>query len=151
MVEPSCELFQKWRHEGNPVQYVRCDNAGENKSLQKRANSADWKLNITFDYTPRDTPQHNHLAELGLASIAYKGRSLMSAANVPMKIRYKVWTKAFNHAADLDGLVVTEIDGNTATRYKYWNGKIPKRVKYMRTWGESGTVQGQDRYSTPNS
>jgi hypothetical protein len=141
MVESSCELFQKWKHQGNPVQYIRCDNAGENKSLQKKANSADWKLNITFEYTPRDTPQHNHFAELGLASIANKGRSLMSAANDPMKIRYKVWIKAFQHATDLDGLVVTEIDGSTATRYEHWNGKVPKWVKHMRTWGESGTVK----------
>jgi hypothetical protein len=98
-------------------------------------------LNITFEYTPRDTPQHNHLAELGLASIANKGRSLMSAANIPMKIMYKVWIKAFQHATDLDGLVVTEINGNTATRYEHWNGKIPKWVKHMRTWGESCTVK----------
>jgi hypothetical protein len=65
----------------------------------------------------------------------------MSAANVPMKIRYKVWIKAFQHAIELDGLVVTEIDGNTATRYEHWNGKVPKWMKHMRTWGESGTVK----------
>jgi hypothetical protein len=50
----------------------------------------DWKLNITLEFTPRDTPQHNHLAELALATIANKGRVLMSAANVPARIRYKV-------------------------------------------------------------
>ncbi len=73
MVEPSCETFFKWKKGGNPVKFIRCDNAGENKSLQKRANGVDWKLNIHFEYTPRDTPQHNHLAELGFASIANKG------------------------------------------------------------------------------
>jgi hypothetical protein len=67
----------------------------------------------------------------------------MSAATFPMKIRYKVWIKALQHATDLDGLpvVFTKIDGNTATRYEHWNGKIPKWVNYMRTWGEYGTVK----------
>jgi hypothetical protein len=56
MVEESCELFYKWKQGGNQVKYVRCDNAGENKTLQKRENGVDWKLNITFEFTPRDTP-----------------------------------------------------------------------------------------------
>jgi hypothetical protein len=33
------------------------DNGGENKGLKLRANSADWKLNITFQYTGRKTAQ----------------------------------------------------------------------------------------------
>ena len=141
MVESSCELLNRWKHAGNPVKFIRCDNAGENRTLQKRANSSDWKLNITFEFTPRDTPQHNHLAELALASIASKGRSLMSAANIPTKIRYKVWVKAFQHATDLDGLVVMVLDGKTATRYEQWCGKLPKWTQHLRTWGESGTVK----------
>jgi hypothetical protein len=108
MVEESCELFYKWRQGGNQVKYISCDNG------------VDWKLNITFEFTPRDTPQHNHLAELALASIANKGRALMSAANVPTKIRYKVWVKAFQHATNMDGLIVTTIQGKTATRYEHW-------------------------------
>jgi hypothetical protein len=31
-------LFYKWKQGGNPVKYIRCDNAGENKTLQKRVN-----------------------------------------------------------------------------------------------------------------
>ena len=33
-----------------------CDNAGENKKLEKRCGSADWKLDVKFEYTARDTP-----------------------------------------------------------------------------------------------
>jgi hypothetical protein len=134
MVEPSCELFFRWKQGGNPVSFIRCDNAGENMNLQKRVNNVDWKLNIAFEFTPRDTPQHNHLAELGLESIANKGRALMSAANVPLKIRYKVWTMAFKHATDLDGLIVITIGRRTATRYEHWCGQLPKWVNHLRTW-----------------
>jgi hypothetical protein len=62
MVELSFQTFQRWKQGGNPVSYIRCDNAGENKSLQRRANSVDWRLNLVFEYTPTDTPQHNYLA-----------------------------------------------------------------------------------------
>ncbi len=141
MVEPSCELFHKWNLTGKTVKFIRCDNAGENRTLEKRANGVEWKLNIQFEYTPRDTPQHNHLAELAFASIANKGRALMSAANIPMSVRYKVWIKAFEHATALDGLIVTTIDGKNATRYEHWHGSLPKWVRHLRTWGESGTVK----------
>jgi hypothetical protein len=56
------------------------------KLLQQRSQSADWKLNIKFEFTARDTPQQNHLAELGFAHLANYGRALMARANVPMNI-----------------------------------------------------------------
>ena len=66
MIEPTCEQFEKWRQAGMPVKFLRCDNAGENKKLKERADGVDWKLNIQFEFTARNTPQQNHLAELGL-------------------------------------------------------------------------------------
>ena len=70
MVEPTCEQFYRWKQSGNPVKYVRLDNAGENKLLKKRCQSKDWKLKIEFEFTARDTPQQNSLAEVGFATIA---------------------------------------------------------------------------------
>jgi hypothetical protein len=67
----------------------------------------------TLQEIPR---KHNHLAELAFASIANKGRALMSAANIPMTIMYKVRVKAFDRAADLDELIITTIDGKNTTR-----------------------------------
>jgi len=64
MIEPTCEQLFKWQKTNKTVMYIRLDNAGENKRLQKRCESADWKLTITFEeYTARDTPQQNTLAE----------------------------------------------------------------------------------------
>ena len=66
IMEPTCELFKKWSQDEKPVGAVRLDNAGENVKLQQRANSADWQLDINFEFTPRNTPQQNHLVEVGL-------------------------------------------------------------------------------------
>ena len=39
------------------VEFIRCDNAGENKSLEKAC--IEKGLNIAFEYTSRNTPQQN--------------------------------------------------------------------------------------------
>jgi hypothetical protein len=58
------------------------DNAGEICKLQECSQSADWKLNLEFEFTAIDTPQQDHLAELGFAVLSNKARTLMTAAHV---------------------------------------------------------------------
>ena len=86
MVEPTCELLYEWKQNNLKVDYIHLDNAGENIKLQQQCVSFDWKLKINFEITARDMPQFNHLAELGFAVLANKGRALMHAAHVPQDI-----------------------------------------------------------------
>ena len=69
MVLPTCVKFKDWEQQGIPVKTFRMDNAGENKKLVEALNSKDWKMYPTIEYTARDTPQHNHLAEVAIATI----------------------------------------------------------------------------------
>ena len=117
------------------------DGPGENKKLQLRSESSAWKLNLQFEITARDTPQQNHLAELGFASLANKGRALMYQANIPLSVRYKVFKEAFKTATLLDGLMTTRLDNKLATRYIHFFGKNPSFAQHLRTWGEAGTVK----------
>jgi hypothetical protein len=141
MAEPTCELFHRWKNAGREVQFLRMNNAGENLLLQQRCESADWKFNIKCEFTAAMTPQQNHLAELGFAILANRGRALMARANVPMVIRYKIWREAFRTATMLDGLTVATTDGQTGTLYVLWCGENPKFAQHLRTWGEAGTVK----------
>jgi hypothetical protein len=59
--------------------------------LKNRLHSVDWKLPIKFKFTGRDTPQRNYLAEVGVATIAARGRAMMSAAKVPKELRQIFW------------------------------------------------------------
>ena len=141
MVEPTCQLLNKWKQAGIIVKYIRLDNAGENKKLEERADSAEWKLNINFEYTARDTPQQNSLAELGFTILAAQARAMMSAAHVPEDIRNKgVWREAIKTATDLDALAAIDIDGVVKPRVEHWSGKLPTYVNFLSTWGEAGTV-----------
>jgi hypothetical protein len=98
-------------------------------------------LPIEFEFTARDTPQQNHLAEVGFATLANKGRAIMYHANVPLKTRYKLFTEAFKTATLLDALVVVDIDGVKKSRVEHWSGKRPSYAENLRTWGEAGTVK----------
>ena len=77
MVQPTCEQLNKWHQAKLGVTHLRMDNAGENKLLQQNIEGKDWKLPITTEYTARDTPQQNSIAEVGFATIANRGRSMM--------------------------------------------------------------------------
>lgn len=141
MVEPTCRQFKRMEQADRPVKSLRMDNAGENKGLESRMNSVDWQLGIQVEYTARDTPQHNHKAELGFAAIAPKGRACLSAANIPRKYRWVMFPHVMSCTTKVDGLAVIELDGEKKTRYEHRLGSNPKWTAHLRTWGEAATVK----------
>jgi hypothetical protein len=141
MVEPTYEQLHRWKDAGRAVKCIRLDNTGENKALQKRALSDAWKLDIEFKFTGRGTPQRNHLAELGFAILANRGRAILGRANIPFAIRHLLWRKAIKTATLLDGLQVIELDGAEATRYVHWNNKNLDFAQHLRTCEEAGAVK----------
>ena len=85
MVECTCKFLNAIKSRGIPVLYIRLDPAGENLKLEKRAMSIDWASlqPLEFEFTSRDTPQHNNLAELAFLYLAGKARVMMGASNIP--------------------------------------------------------------------
>ena len=106
IVEPTCELLHQWKQDGKPVKSIRCDNAGENRSLQARLQSKDWKMNIKFQYTARATPQQNSPVEKKFHTITGRGDSMMNAANLGLHERCLLFKEAYSTALLLDGLVL---------------------------------------------
>ena len=141
MIEPTCQKLLEWINSGKSIKVIRCDNAGENRALEKRLKSSDWRTNIAFEYTGRDTPQRNSLAEVSFHTLASRGRAIMNDANIPRNLRYLLWREAFQTATLLDGLTIIEINGVSNSRYMHWNGTNPVFAKQLRTWGEAGVVK----------
>ena len=108
MVEPTCELLDKWQKAGMDIKVIRCDNASENKALEARMNSSDWKLsNIKMEYTARDTPQQNSPVEKKFDTVYGKGRAMLNEANVTLGKQYLLGKEALLMMATLlDGLEV---------------------------------------------
>ena len=128
MVEPTCSKFKNWKSNGKEVKIIRMDDAGENEKLVKRLNSKNWQLCPKIECTARDTPQHNHLVEIGFATLCGRGRALMVKAKVPKDKKHNVAQKAFETATQLDGLIPIEIDGVTKPQVEHWSGKILQSI-----------------------
>ena len=118
------------------VVHVRCDNAGENKALEKACIAAN--LGIQFEYTASGTPQHNARCERGFATLFGRVRACMNAARLPKDLREGLWAECANTCTKLDNILVRE--NGQDPPYKQFYGEDPKFVKYLRTWGEMGIV-----------
>ena len=115
------------------------DPAGENTAWEKRVETAEWKdlQPIDSEFTSRDTPQHNNLAELFPLYVSGIARTMMSAANIPTGTRGKVAIEAIKCATQLDGLVIVKVDGESKTRDMHVYAKLPK-------WRGVGVRTGRD-------
>ena len=73
---------------------------GRNQKLAKRAGSSDWAMlqPIGFEFTSRDTNQHNSLVELAFLYLARKTRAMMGGAMVPDVLKSKVALEAISCA-----------------------------------------------------
>ena len=154
MVEPTTctRLFNQWNGKGKPVLIVRCDNAGENKDLEKECTGSNWKMVMDFEFTARDTPQQNHLAEIGIFNTSCKGRAMMSEAIIPSIYKFRCFVLATEMAGQLDWLVAVTIDGVTKTKYEHFYGRPPKFAPHLRLFGQLGvvTISNRTQHSKTN-
>jgi hypothetical protein len=152
MVEPTCELLNVLKSKGLPVTKIHLDPAGENAKLEKQAKSADWVIlqPIDFEFTSRDTPQHNCLAELAFPNLAGKARAMMSAAHCSDDAKGKIALECIRTATMLDGLKVVQLRDVIATRDAHVNGSNPAWARNLRTFGEAGVVKDAKNAKTDN-
>ena len=94
--------------EGIRVRKIRCDNAGENKTLQTMAK--ERKLGIVFEYTARNTPQQNGRVERKFATLFNRVRAMLNGAgftNDYAYLRKGLWAEAVAVATKMENVIVT--------------------------------------------
>ena len=89
------------------------------------------------------THQQNLYSELGFTVIASKTRAMMNAAQIRKSKHFKLWSEAATTVTALDNLIPVTWNGITKTRYEHAGFKIPKFVKYLRTFSEAGIVKNR--------
>ena len=136
MVELTCKFFNVMKAKGIPIRIVCLDPAGENVALEKRCESVDWAhlQPMTFEFTSRDTPQHNSPAEEGPTYICNKARAMMGADYISSEVRGRVGVEAIKNVTQLNRLVLTTLNGVTKSRDEHIYGVNPNWVKNMRRW-----------------
>ena len=112
---------------------VQQDNTGENKKSYAQSDQAIWKFYIQFEYTAKDTPQQNHLAELDFTASAARVRAMISHANINCESCLFFMQKAFKIAKTLGNIIFIKIDGDLKTRYEHIGEKsqIQQTASYV--------------------
>ena len=102
-VQPSIDWIKvlKARHK-NQVKIIRCDNAGENKVLERESDKSE--LGIIFEYTAPGTPQQNGVVERAFVTVMGKARAMMNHAGFTMAKRHQLWCEAAQTATMLDNI-----------------------------------------------
>ena len=128
------ELKQK---EGVTVKKIRCDNAGENKTLQKHLEKEG--MGITFEFTPPNSPQFNARVERSFATLYSIVRSLNNAAKLTQVLRDGLWTEAARTAIEIKNSLCT--DGKDVPSFTKFYKRDDDKVRSRRKFGEIAIIK----------
>ena len=95
----------KARHEIQ-VKIIRCDNAGENKVLEKESDKNE--MEIIFEHTAPGTPQQNGVVERAFVTAMQRVRAMMNHAGFTMAKRQELWCETAQKAMPLDDILVQD-------------------------------------------
>jgi hypothetical protein len=140
-IESMYQRMQAQTARGYPVLIMRQDNAWEIKKLEKRLQSAYWKLPIKMEYTAANTPQQNALVEVKFTYLAAKGRVAMHAAEVPRDRRLEFFPELIMTMTKLDWLKLITIKKVKKTRIEHYGLPLPNFTQYLCNWGEAETIK----------
>jgi hypothetical protein len=118
------------------VKLIRCDNAGENKSLQKLCEKEG--LGIQFEYTAPGTPQLNGRVERKFATLYGRVRAMLNGARLTKELRNGLWTEAARTASDLENTLTST--KRPVAAYNQFFEKELAGIRNAHPFGEIGIV-----------
>ncbi len=128
-------FIKNLQEQGKKVKYIRCDNAGENISLQQSLDNEG--MNIKFEFTARETPQQNGKVERAFATLYGRMRAMMTAIEWDDGMKHKFWMEAAATATKLDTIMNEK--GEKSPYQQFYN-ESPLFEKHLRTFGEVGIM-----------
>ncbi len=85
----------------------------------------EWKLATKVEYTARETPQHNGLVEVGIATQAQLARAMFNDANIDSTMQLNLAKECLSLANKNCNLAVIEFNNQQVTQYKAVEQEIP--------------------------
>ena len=118
-VEPIIDWIKalKARHKIQ-VKIIRCDNAGENKVLERESDKNE--LRIIFEYTAQGTPQLNGVVERAFVTVMGRARAMMNHAGFTMAKRQQLWCEAAQTATVLD-IILVQDSAKIPLIFNFWS------------------------------
>ena len=139
--EKMLALLRKLNDRGHTVKYIRCDDAGENKSLKQKCQEANEKFlrDVEFEFTARSTPQLNGKVERKIATITRQIRATLNAAKLPAELRKILWGEAVMYCTDISNCLQSR-SYNVPAYVGFFQQQLPC-LKNMRQFGEIAYVK----------
>ena len=125
----------KARHEIQ-VKNFRCDNAGENKALEKESDNND--LWISFEYTAPGTRQQNRVVERAFVTVMEGARAMMNHAGFTMAKRQQLWCEASQTETLPENILVQ--DSAKSPTFTQFFGVDAKYAMHLKRFGEMCVV-----------
>ena len=139
------EVLPVWMKElkakyGIDIKYVRLDNSGENRSLQKECDKQN--LGIIFEFTAPGTPQQNSVVERKIPTLMGRSRAMMITAGFCQQDKRKFWCEVISTATKLDNIMVRK--ERTKLPFTLFYNDEPKYMKFLRSFGEIAVIAISD-------
>ena len=139
------ELLPVWMKElkakyGTDIKYIRLDNSGENRSLQKEY--VKQNLGIIFESTAPGTPQQNSVVERKIPTLMGRSRAMMITAGFSQQDKRKFWCEVISTATKLDNIMVRK--ERTKPPFTLFYNDEPKYMKFLRSFGEMAVIAISD-------
>ena len=125
---------------GIDVKYIRLDNSGENRSLQKECEKQN--LGILFEFTAPGTPQQNSVVERKIPTLMGRSRAMMIEAGFSQQDKRKFWCEVISTATKLDNIMVRK--ERTKPPYTLFYNNEPKYKKYLRSYRKMAVIARSD-------
>ena len=129
------EILTSLKASNHPVQFLRCDNAGEHQDkLQKIC----AKFGVTLEYTAPHTPQHNGVVERRFVTDRNRAMAMMLAARLTPAAQNLLRCEAISTASKIGDSVVRQ--GQTKSAYEIFYGKPSPILPHLVQFGRIGYV-----------
>ena len=123
------------------VSFVRCDDAGENKSLEQLCKQLS--MGVQFEFSGPRTPQRNGRVEQKFQTLFGQVRAMLNGAGIKDKIRAGIWAECAQLATHYANILVSR--GRSSSPHLLLFGKLPRGLEELRTFGEMGVVTTKNK------
>ena len=133
-VEP---LLIKLKGQGNEVQCMRCDCAGENK---EQLVGLCKKYGIQPEITAANTPQMNGVVERAFSVVKEQAMAMLYNDQFTNQTRKYLWAEPTNTATYISNILPNLSNEGNKCSDKIFYGEKPKGFSYLRPFGKIGYV-----------
>ena len=120
-----------------PIRNIRCNNAGENKGLERRLR--DEGFNIKFEYTPPGSSQYNGVGERAFPTIYGKIRATFNSTGIEGDKKLKLWTECASTICKIDNMSIKP--NKTKSPYEELFKTTAPYADNLRSFGEARVVR----------